>query len=92
MVEAQLRSPGEFDNRWWHVELPLLERRPNAWCVAGVMRRLAKDVSQQAVARFGDRPAVLLAAAGAFGWHSTGVRHELRCGSEPMQITSFSWC
>src|ERR1051326_7583718 len=88
-MEAQLSSPGELHNWWWHVELPLLERGADARGMAGVMHRLTEDVPQQAIAGFGNWITVLLGAAGAFGRHSTGVRHELWRGPETVQITSF---
>ena len=90
VVEAQLSSPGQFDDRRWHLELALLERGANARGMAGVMRSLAKDVPQRAVAGFGDGTAVLFAATGTFGRYGTRVGHELRCGSETMQLASLS--
>src|SRR5579871_2005838 len=89
VVEAQLSSPGQFDDRCWHLELALLERSANARGMAGVVRRLAKDVPQRAITSFGDGTTMLLAATGTLRRHRTGIGHELRCGSETMQVASF---
>jgi hypothetical protein len=51
--------------------------------VAGLLRRLVKDVPQQAVVGFGEGTAVLFAATGTSGRHGTGIGHKLRCATSP---------
>jgi hypothetical protein len=88
-VESQRGSPGELDNRGWHIELALLERCADARGLAGVMCRLAEHVPQQAVSGLGHGTTVLFRTAGTFGGNGSGVRRQLRRGSEKVQVTSF---
>ena len=57
--------------------------------MARMVGRFAQHVAQQAVAGLGNRAALLLAATGRLRGHHPRVGHELGCGAEAAQITSF---
>jgi hypothetical protein len=44
VMQTQLGTPGEIDDRALHIDLSLLERVAYSWRVARVVRRLAEDV------------------------------------------------